>query len=70
MSREESLNSNNGPGLEHRTSRFHESNDSAETRQWDNSAMHDTDPALSLVSSNAEDIIPGPEALAATRPQA
>ena len=53
--------------MERRASRFRESIDSAETGQWDNSAM---DPALSLVSSNTEDIISGPEALAATRPQA
>ena len=55
------------PGLERRASCFRENIDGVEQ---DNNAMHDVDPALPLVGSNAEDIMPEPEALAATQSHA
>lgn len=57
-SREETLNGN-APGLERRASRFRENIDGAETRQGDDTSMHDSDPTPSLVSdgkSNTEDL--------------
>ena len=55
------------PGLERRASRFRENMDGAEQ---DDNAMHDADPALRLVGSNAKVIMPEPEALAVTQPHA
>ncbi|KAH9030296.1 hypothetical protein EDB84DRAFT_1439155 [Lactarius hengduanensis] len=46
-SREETLNGN-APGLERRASRFRENIDGAETRQRDDTSMHETDPTPSL----------------------